>query len=265
MTTTAAPETYVQAIAVVDLFVDPTYQRDCDLRRAKKMAAQWDPRLVGVLDVSDRGDTTHPRYAIVNGQHRAAAALIVDPTMHLVANVHTGLTVVEEAKLFDDIDRKTRALTTWDRWKARRASGDRDVETIERIASGFGLQVSERTGEGHLRCPSALEQILAAGDQKLLADTLSLIVDTWGKQQDALEASIVRGVSILLDTYNVNATFNTGRLADAMEDLAPRQVKAQAQSLREFETGSVAALVALVLVRLYNKSRGAKLDEQSLR
>lgn len=256
---------YVQAVSVADMFADPTYQRDCDTRRAKSMAAQWDPRLVGVLDVSDRGEhTTTPRFAIVNGQHRWAAAVMVDASMHLVANVHTGLTVVEEAKLFDDIDRKTRALTTWDRWKARRAGGDPEVALIEQTAGQFGLQVSERSAPGHLRCPSALEQVLRRGDVELLADTLSLIVDTWGPQIDALEATVVHGVAVLLDKFNVSTGFNTGRLADVMEEVTPRQCKSQAQSLREFESGSLAALFALVLVRLYNKSRGPKLDEKGI-
>ncbi|WP_373686210.1 DUF6551 family protein, partial [Nocardia gamkensis] len=137
------PDTYIAAISVREIFADHTYQRELDERRAQGMAAAWDVRKVGVIDVSDRGPDEAPRYAVINGQHRWWAAALADPAHHLVAVVHTGLTVADEARLFYEIDAGTRRLTTWDRWHSRRAAGDPVVAEIEAIARKVGLVVDQ--------------------------------------------------------------------------------------------------------------------------
>lgn len=262
-----APATFPMAVAVTDLFVDHTYQRDCDMQRVRKIAAEWDPRLLGVLDVSDRGEHLQPRFAIINGQHRWAAAGLRDPDAHLVVNVHTGLDVAGEAQLFDDIDRKTKPISTWDRWRARKAAGDKQVTIIEDAVTQLGLEINPRPGPKNLRCITSLEKLLRKGGQGLVVNTLFLITDTWAPSADALEGVIVMGVGIVLDSFDdveAGATFTTGRLADAMSEMTPRQIRAQAQSLREFESGTLASMVAHVLVRLYNRERGPKLDEKAI-
>ena len=66
--------TYIDAVAVDELFVDHSYQRPLDTARARQLARTWDRRLAGVVEVSDRGAGQAPRYAIIDGQHRWAAA-----------------------------------------------------------------------------------------------------------------------------------------------------------------------------------------------
>ncbi|OLT35620.1 hypothetical protein BJF84_13420 [Rhodococcus sp. CUA-806] len=193
---------FPMAVSVTDLFVDHSYQRECDTKRVRKIVAEWDPRLLGVLDVSDRGDTAQPRFAIINGQHRWAAAGMRDPDAHLVVNVHTGLDVAGEAKLFDDIDRKTKPISTWDRWRARKAAGDRDVLVIEDAVTQLGLDINPRPGPKNLRCITSLEKLLRKGGQSLVVNTLFLITDTWAPSPDALEGAIVAGVGILLESFD---------------------------------------------------------------
>lgn len=122
------PQVYLAAVSVREIFADPTYQRDLDRPRAEHMAREdhWNVRLLGVIELSDRGEGMQPdRYAVINGQHRVEAARLRDRDMPLVAKVHTGLSIEQEAQLFHEIDASTRRLTTWDRWKARRAAWGR--------------------------------------------------------------------------------------------------------------------------------------------
>ena len=44
--------TYIDAVAVDELFVDHSYQRPLDTARARKLARTWDRRLAGVIEVS---------------------------------------------------------------------------------------------------------------------------------------------------------------------------------------------------------------------
>lgn len=116
---TTVHDVYVTTLSVEDIFADYTYQRELDAPRVKRMAAEWNRRLVGIVEVSDRGTFATPRYAVVDGQHRWAAARLLDPAPMLVVNVHEGLTVDEEAQLFDGLNRNRKQTNTWDHWKAR--------------------------------------------------------------------------------------------------------------------------------------------------
>lgn len=258
---------YIAALPITELFVDSTYQRECDEPRAARIAATWDPRLLGVIDVSDRGEVSMPRYAIINGQHRFRAAQKICGVgpFYLAANVHTGLSVTDEASLFDEIDRKTKKLTTWDRWRARRAAGEQLVLDVERIAAMHGLTVAPHSAPANLRCVASLESIIRReAGEPLLSETLDLIIDAWGRTVDTFEAAIVSGTALVLETFQDVPAFDQVRLADAMSEVTPRQVKSQGQSLREFESGSLTRMVAITLVRLYNRQRGANLVESDL-
>lgn len=99
---------YVTAMSASDLFTDHAYQRPLDARRAKQMAASWDRRLAGIIEVSERLEGQTPRYAVIDGQHRVAAAELLSEPPVLVVNVHTGLTIADEAALFDRLNRQRR-------------------------------------------------------------------------------------------------------------------------------------------------------------
>lgn len=255
-------EAFIDVVAVRDMFVDNTYQRELDVKRAEKIAATWDRRLVGVLEVSDRGETAYPRYAIINGQHRwgAAARLSIDK---LAANVHTGLSVADEAKLFFDIDAKTRALTTWDRWHARSAAGDQAVVAIERIAAECGLAVTQNPGPKNLQCCAALERIWSRSTPEVLADTLVLVLDVWPGDVDGRKAVVLEGLALVLDTYSMS--IDNGRVGDAMSELTPRQLLVRARDMQERSGGTLTRCVAWILVNLYNRqSRRGHLDTEAI-
>lgn len=258
MTITAATtDTYIDALPVQDMFVDHSYQRELDLPRARRIAESWERPLVGVLDVSDRGEDHQPRYAVVDGQHRYAAAKLRNPAAVLVANVHVGLSVRDEAQLFYEIDRRRTRLTTWDRWNARRGAGDSTVLAIDDIAGGLGLQVENTPTNGSIRCVATCEKILQLGGPKLLRETLELVVEVWGVEPEAFDAPLLHGTALVL--YHFGSELNTERLADAMIDCSPRQFKAKAIALREIERGTMPKLAAMVVVSTYNRSKGPKL------
>ncbi|TXI59036.1 DUF6551 family protein [Mycolicibacterium mageritense] len=248
---------YIDAVAISDLFVDHDYQRDLDLPRARKLAEDWDRRLVGVLEVSDRGTDHHPRYAIIDGQHRYAAAKLRDANTILVANVHSGLSTRDEARLFYEIDAKRRRLTGWDRWNARRGAGDPVVLAIESIVEDAGLRVDPAPRNGNIRCVSACEKIIKLGGEKLLREAIDLIKEVWGVQIEAFDAPLLHGTAYVL--YYFGSDVDVERLGDAMVDVSPRQFKATAVALRGAQSGTMPKLAALVILNAYNRTKGPKL------
>lgn len=248
-------DTYVTAIPAADLFADDTYQRPLDAPRAKRIAAQWDPRLAGIVEVSDRGNTT-PRYAVIDGRHRWAAAQHAGIDI-LVANVHTGLSVADEAKLFDRLNRERRRITTWDHWNARKAAGDPDVNTIEATVTSLGLVIDSSPRLGHVRCTSTLEKLLALGGADLVQRTLQLVLEVWGRDVAGFDAPIVHGLGLVL--HYLGSEIETVRLVESLIDVLPRQLKSVAIGLRDMTTGTTPKLVAIATVTLYNKRPGRKI------
>lgn len=248
---------YVTAMTTEELFADHAYQRPLDKRRAKQMAAAWDRRLAGIVEVSERPEGTSPRYAVIDGQHRvAAAALLAEPPV-LVVNVHTGLTLAEEAALFDRLNRQRRAPTTWDHWFSRRTAQDELVHKIENAVAAVGLRIDPAPKDGNVRCTSTLEKLATLGGPQLVEETLRLVFDCWGRRLDAYDAPIVHGLGLVL--HYLDVPIERARLWECLLDVMPRQLKTQALALRDMTNGSQAKLVALAVMALYNRRPGRKI------
>jgi hypothetical protein len=257
---TTAQDTYIGAISIDEMFLDLTYQRDPqdDMARVRKMARQWDVRLVGVLEMSDRGAGTSPRYAVIDGGHRFAAAQCLDTAPALVANVHSGLTVEQEAALFGRLNRGRRSLTTWDHWRARLAAGEEPVPTIAKAVAALDLSVSDAPRKGNVRCSKTLEKLHDLGGIDLVTRTLRLIVDVWGREVEVFDAPLVHGIGLVL--HYLREPVDPERLhLTALLDVVPRQLKTRALAMRDHTTGSHAKLVAMAIMDLYNRRPGRKI------
>lgn len=244
---------YPMALNVAEIFVDHSYQRVCDVARARTMAATWDRRLAGIVEVSDRGGSAMPRYAVIDGQHRwAAAGFLKDPPT-LVANVHEGLTIADEAALFDKLNRQRKQPSPWDHWRARRAAGDNAVLAIERTAADHGFEVTDRVREGSLWCISTLEKITAsAGGLDLLRSVLTVLSAAWGPQRSAYEAPIVHGLAMTLYTFADRC--DADRMIAALAEIPPQRIRLQASTMRDGGTpGSLAKLAAVAIANQYNR------------
>jgi len=256
------PATYITAIPATDMFADLTYQREPDMARVRQIAAAWDVRLVGVLEVSDRGEDASPRYAVIDGHHRVRAAQLPDITPPLVATVHTGLTVQQEAELFDRLNRERRRLTTWDHWRARTAAGEPTVLAIKGAVAQVHLVIDDAPKPGHVRCTATLEKLYQLGGTRLITDALRLARDAWGDEVTSFDAPLVHGVGLVLhylQAPRVPEPIDLERLTHALLGLQPRQIKTSALALRDRMNGSAGKLVAMVLIDFYNKERGHKI------
>jgi hypothetical protein len=254
----STPDIFIDALTIGDLFVDHSYQRALDLPRARRLAEDWERPLVGVIEVSDRGIDHQRRYAVIDGQHRYEAAKLRDPNGMLVANVHTGLSTEDEARLFYEIDAKRTRLTGWDRWNARRGAGDPLVLAVESTVEEDGLRIDPAPTNGNIRCVAACEKIVKLGGQKLLREAIDLIKEVWGIQIEAFDAPLLHGTAYVL--YHFGSDLNVERLGDAMVDVSPRQFKATAVALRGVERGTMPKLAALVILNAYNRTKGPKLQ-----
>lgn len=256
---TEAPSAYIAAVHADEMFVDPTYQRPLDKGRARRMADAFDPTLVGVIDVSDRGPAHRPRYAVINGQHRRAALVLAHPDgghAPMVCTVHRGLDVTAEARLFHELDVTTKRLNSWDLWHARRGAGDPKVTQIDQLCEALNLKAQPGQSPGNVGCVGSLEKLLDLGGPGLLTSTLTVLLAAYGRDWNGYYAPLVYGVGQLLHYYGDDV--EPERLIEALGRSTPQQLRAQAAGLRELMPGSVPRLVAQVLVNRMNGTRGGR-------
>jgi hypothetical protein len=261
-TTLAGTEPYIDVILADRLFADTVYQRDLDPKRVQKMATEFNQRLLGVLEVSARDDG---RFAILDGQHRWAVVCQAHPygtNAHLACQVHTGLSVEEEARLYYELDTKRKNLSWWERWRARRGTGDPGVLTIEEVLARHRLQVHPSAIDGNLRATKAIETIVTQlGDLQMLDNVLVVLTSAYGRAFDAFDGALMHGVALVLGHYDL-AELDVDRLVTPLADIPPRQVRARAASMREAHRGTLPRLCAAVIVERYNSARGSgRLEE----
>lgn len=264
MTAAAAGGPYVMALRAKDLFADPTYQRDVDLRRVRAMAAEFDPRLLGVIDVSSRDGGF--RFAILDGQHRHALLLEVSGAdTPIVCQVYEGLSVDDEARLFHEINVRRKALNFWDRWKARRASGDERVLLIEALLANHGLRVNPAPAEGNVIATVALDTVVdEIGDHYLLDEVVTVLLSAFGRSRDAFQGSVLQGLAYVLALYPPDE-LDRDRLVRQLSELPVRQLRARAIGMRETLQGRIPRLIAAVIVDQYNRGGGRKVESLLVR
>ncbi len=129
----------LQWIEIAALRVDPTYQRDIKRAGRRNMIEiargfDWSKFVPVIVSPIEGG-----HYAIIDGQHRATAALSIGiksvPCQIILA------TQAEQAAAFSAINGNTTRIGALQIHKAAVAAGDAEALTIERIAMSAGVKI----------------------------------------------------------------------------------------------------------------------------
>lgn len=249
---------YIAALQARDFGVDQDYQRPLDEARVARMVRDWNPRKLGTLHVSDRGEGEHPRYAVVDGKHRAAAAAKVSPLgadVWLACNVHEGLTVEEEARLMRELDRDTKRLSGFDKWRARKVEGDPVVRAVEAIATAHGLQIENAASDGTLAAHGTAEKLYKLGGEKLLHSAIAVLHVAYGAAAAGYQAPLLMAVGQLL--HKLGSELDVERLTNTLRGNRPEKLRAAATALRDVQTGPLYALMAEAITTAYNRTPGS--------
>lgn len=177
------------------LIVDPAYQRELDEKRVEKIVTEFDPALLGTLEVSVRNGKS----AVFDGQHRLAALKEVGETS-APCLVHEGLSVPEEAMLFVRLQTERRALKPLDRFKARLRAGEEEALEIAQAAKDAGYVISSGGGDDNrIGAVTALDRVYQRGGPPLLQDALFLL-STWKGEPGGTDGALIEGLGIFIDS-----------------------------------------------------------------
>jgi len=99
------------------LIIDNRYQRDLDEPRAMHLAETFDESLLGTIVISQR---KNGEYYVLDGQHRVTASQIADRgDIPIQCEVHSGLTLAQESKMFLDLNGGRKYVRIYDKFRAR--------------------------------------------------------------------------------------------------------------------------------------------------
>lgn len=197
----------IKQVAIKELKVDRSYQREPSMRLADDIAGNWDEVASELILVSDRGERPEENEVegglfVVNGQHRTLGARklgmtkiwarIVDLSdLEDPAQIEAGFRLKTNVRLGD------RPL---ERFKAQVRSGDEQSIAIVRLLNRYGTYINETpTSDEGINSVATVETLYSLDDGGILAETLEVIRDglqhLGGKNTNA---NMLKGVAWLL-------------------------------------------------------------------
>lgn len=197
----------------------------------------WDPRAANTITISERDDGS---LFVIDGQHRAASALERkipvqrdgktewkhEPVVKLWAQVHTGLTLAEEAQMYVLLN-NTKVPQAVDRIAVAAVGGDPVAERLVNIAAKYGWYLKRSP---RVQASKALYKIAGMDDDGVVLDRVfHVLTEAWQHDADATRSDIVEGLARLIV---LRPHVDDNRLARVLGRATPSTVLANVVQMR---------------------------------
>ncbi|HEY7417477.1 MAG TPA: DUF6551 family protein, partial [Ktedonobacteraceae bacterium] len=242
----------VELISLKSLLVDLTYQRPTQTVFVEKLVAEFDPTLVGTLDVSQR--THHSEYAILDGSQRFAA-IQKFPYTDVWCSVYVGMSLSDEAMFFYRKNRNRRSVHPYYQIRALIATGHKQSIEINRIveSEGFKLGIGARQ-ENVLSAIRALEetyQMSSLQRNEPLSAVLNTIRRVYQGRDGGKEGKLVKGMGRFFQAY-ADDELDFEWLYSKLLDIDPRLLVGRAEDKTVTSRHPSAYHIAHDMVEMYN-------------
>lgn len=192
-------ESIIEYVPVEQIKIDFSYQRPISQEKVKTIASKFDPAVAGLLLLSLRscGD-----FFCIDGQHRLAAMLKIN-WLEARCEIKEGLTIAQEAALFRLANTARKSPEALDLFRARLVEGDPVALAIGQVVEKCGLAIQFKRPIGNhwgRETPSsiwavgALEDIYNKGGAGLLEYLLTLSLESWPGDYEALSGRVLSGL-----------------------------------------------------------------------
>lgn len=225
--------TIAEIVDTSNTFV-PKYGRPLSVPKVQRLARSFELEAIGTLYLSLRSDG---QYAILDGQHRIAAARLRGHTK-LPALVFIDLSYEQEAALYFKFA-TVNQQTSLDKFRARLEANEPLAKDIEDILNSLGLHVSfSGQAEGGVQAISTLESLFRKGGRGHLRAVLTTIYRTWQGAPRAYNSGILNGLSGFILRYDKLTIQDDGvkldwsRLVQTLSHLTPDALIAKASQLK---------------------------------
>lgn len=258
------------------LSVDSRVQRSLDPRRVKLVATAWDDLMVGVLTVSQRIDpewaqnkdaalglpSKEAQLVVLDGQTRLAAFRAVNGENTkgtLRCEVHTGLTLAEEASIFLQHNNR-KAVAPVDRFRIALVAEEKWAINIQGITArhGWYAQGTEIPGVSvgkarRFSAVSAAEKIYRTDDGLSLTRTFETISDAWPHAAGTVCTETLNGLGLM---YSRHPELDAHGMTVKLAKIGYGKYISSVSDYRRANTGmSIAQAAYRFTLDLYNRGR----------
>lgn len=182
-------------VRIDDLRVDDRYQRRISqnsVRNVRRIASDFDwSRFTPLIVVPS--DSEPGAYDVIDGQHRATAALTIGLT-EVPCYVLTGCDLAEAARSFAAINANVTRVRPVDVWAARLAAGEPEALALKRVLDAADVVVIDKKDGwevGETASVSVLERSLVRNGADLLITALQCLTQTGDGNPGTLTGSYV--------------------------------------------------------------------------
>lgn len=249
----------VGLVPLRNLVVDDTYQRPPSHEFIARMASQFDPTLVGTIDVADRGKGI---YAVLDGQQRFFAMTQVGKTA-CYCSIYSGMTLADEAGFFYRKNRDRKAMKPFYSFRARKIAGDEEAAQITDVveAEGFilGPTTNDREVIGAIRAIEIAYGYQSEFREESLSPALRTVRESFFGRKGSLDATLLQGLGRFWQVVS-DDEITDERLHEALGTVGPSGLlgmarDAAASTPRSSKGGvSMPWLVARKTGEIYNRS-----------
>lgn len=245
------PEGVIEKVQLTLLRVDETYQRGIKGHH-KQMVADWRPALAGILIVGLRPDGD---LWLIDGLQRRQAMLDLKINTW-PAYVLESDGVEYEAKIYDGVNNKRRALTAYETFKSQLVAGDEYALAAKRVAEEAGFFVLCPSRSGHvdnpdnLGCFRLLYGAVKTYKEDGLKRSLTIIKRAWSGQKDGVRENMISGLLVFLARFDKRV--DDERLIKKMKEVSAAAAYDAAMKSIHIRKGRSSA-TARMYAHLYNR------------
>lgn len=246
----------IEKVKLAELDLHPKFQRPLEEARVLEYQQNLTETLFGVPEVAVMADGTK---AVIDGQHRVAAALLAGWEFAEV-RVHYGKTYEEIVAAYRQMNNRRKRLEKVDDFHAAIEQRDPDALAIKSMVEAAGFKVG-RGGSG--------TRIMAVGElygmyrrnESLITEALVICREAWSEWLDdknRLTAELIGGVHTVL---HFHSDIDRRRLKNVLSKKSPRWWSEEADMATNSKRRSARA--ATLMVRRYNsglRNPGSKLE-----
>lgn len=237
----------LEVIPVASVEIDHSYQRPTNMPRVKKIVATYNEHRDRPIEVSYRDG----KYWVFDGQHRLEAAKLRKQAT-IKAQVHYGLSYMEECMLFANQHKDQRGVSAADQWRAAVESGALcvEVQNIRAIAKNFGLTIDPKNtlGKNVISCPATLRSFYRKFGSNGLKTIFFVITSAWRDLPQNTDARIIGAFETIYSIYGKRMKDqHWNHLRDAMMRTTPQKILQQSAGTK------AKARTALTIMKEYNR------------
>lgn len=261
MTHPPEPDVRLEWVPTDALVIDHSYQRRISRKgetTIKKITDGFSWRQFGALTVEE----TDGKLAVIDGQHRAAAARQLGIAM-LPAVVAPPADTATAAQTFMGVNATRTNLASIDKFRALVASGDPDAVVVADILTELDIStdvtVGHALGPKQTRATSRLSTLVKKYGRGTVFTALEAMVDAQPDEPNLLIADSIEATVRMVDA-TIAQDGDLDHLVAALSEIDFDTARDSARIVSKNIGGKLAALIADRIASVYNKGRRKRVD-----